>query len=174
MPFAVFLRAVNVGGANLCRPSIIAKQLAKFDVVNIGAVGTFVVRGSASETVLRAAIAKKLTFKCEIMIVPARQVIQLSAKDPFFGQPFGPGITRFASVLAKRPRTLPALPITFPVDADWLFKVIAIENRFVIGLYLRQMKAVGYLGKMEKLLGVPITTRNWNTNEKVLKVLRQG
>src|ERR1700746_499194 len=40
----VFLRAVNVGSANRCQPALIAKELAKFGVVNIGAVGTFVVR----------------------------------------------------------------------------------------------------------------------------------
>ena len=44
MPWVVFLRAVNVGGANRCRPAELAKQLAKFGVVNIGAVGTFLVR----------------------------------------------------------------------------------------------------------------------------------
>ena len=38
----VFLRVINVGGANRCRPAAIARQLARFDVVNIGAVGTFV------------------------------------------------------------------------------------------------------------------------------------
>jgi len=74
MPSVVFLRAVNVGGANTCRPALIAKQLAKFGVVNIGAVGTFVVREDVSESALRAAIAKKLPFKCEIMICPARDI----------------------------------------------------------------------------------------------------
>jgi len=44
MKWVVFLRGVNVGGANRCQPAAIAKQLAKFGVVNIGAVGTFVVR----------------------------------------------------------------------------------------------------------------------------------
>src|SRR6476620_3148066 len=62
----VFLRAVNVGGANRCQPALIAKQLSKFGVVNIGAVGTFVVRENVSESVLRAAIIQKLQFKCEI------------------------------------------------------------------------------------------------------------
>ena len=66
MRWLVFLRAVNVGGANRCQPALIAKELAKFGVVNIGAVGTFVVREDLSESVLRAAIAKKLPFKCEI------------------------------------------------------------------------------------------------------------
>jgi uncharacterized protein (DUF1697 family) len=42
MHWVVFLRAVNVGGTNRCQPALIAKQLAKFDIVNIGAVGTFV------------------------------------------------------------------------------------------------------------------------------------
>jgi uncharacterized protein (DUF1697 family) len=35
------------------------------------------------------------------------------------------------------------------------------------------MKAISYLGKIEKQLGAPVTTRNWNTIEKVAKILRQ-
>jgi uncharacterized protein (DUF1697 family) len=35
------------------------------------------------------------------------------------------------------------------------------------------MKAISYLGKIEKLLAVPATTRNWNTIEKVARILRQ-
>jgi hypothetical protein len=35
------------------------------------------------------------------------------------------------------------------------------------------MKAISYLGQIEKLLGVPVTTRNWNTIEKIVKTLRQ-
>ena len=178
MPSVVFLRAVNVGGTNRCQPALIAKELAQFGVVNIGAVGTFVVREDVSESALRAAIAKKLPFKCEIMICPARDIIKLSSKDPFSHEPpvrlgpSGPNITRFVSVLHKRPRTLPALPFSLPSDDDWLLKIIAIENRFVLGLYRREMKVIGYLSKIEKLLGVPATTRNWNTIEKVVKILR--
>ena len=36
------------------------------------------------------------------------------------------------------------------------------------------MKAISYLGKIEKLLGVPTTTRNWNTIEKVTKILQDS
>ena len=172
MPCVVFLRAVNVGRANRCQPAAIAKQLSKFGVVNIGAVGTFVVRKNVSQSTLRAAIAKKLPFKSEIMICPAHDIITLASKDPFSRQPSGPNITRFVNILAKRLPSLPSLPISLPSDGDWLLKVIAIENRFVLGLYRRQMKAISYLGKIEKLLGVPATNRNWNTIEKVAKILR--
>jgi len=174
MRWVVFLRAVNVGGANRCRPALIAKQLAKFGVLNLGAVGTFVVREDVSESTLRAAIAKKLPFKCEIMICPARDIIKLSSKDSFSRQPSGPNITRFVSVLAKRPRALPPVPLSLPADDDWLLKIVAIQDRFVLGLYRRQMKTISYLGKIEKHLGVPVTTRNWNTIEKVAKILQQG
>ena len=173
MRWVVFLRAVNVGKANRCQPALIAKQLAKFGVVNIGAVGTFVVREDVRESALRAAIARKLPFKCEIMICPARDVIKLTSKDPFARQPSGLDITRFVNVLAKRIRRPPPLPLSLPSDDDWLVKIIAIQDRFVLGLYRRQMRAITYLGKIEKQFGVPVTTRNWNTIEKVAKILSQ-
>jgi uncharacterized protein (DUF1697 family) len=167
----VFLRGVNVGKANRCQPAVIARQLSKLGLINIGAVGTFVVRQNVSESALRAAIANKLPFKCEIMICPARDIIKLTSKDPFSGQPSGPDITRFVSVAARRLQALPPVPLSLPSDGDWLLKIIAIQNRFVLGLYRRQMKAISYLGKMEKLVGVPLTTRNWNTIEKIAKIL---
>lgn len=172
MSSVVFLRAVNVGGANRCRPAAIAKELAKFDVVNIGAVGTFVVREDVSESTLRAAIARQLPFKIEIMISPARDILKLASKDPFANEPSGPNFIRFANVLHKPLRKRPPLPLCLPSDDDWLAKVIAIQGRFVLGIYRREMKAISYLGKLEKQLGVPATNRNWNTIEKVVQVLR--
>ena len=171
MRWVVFLRAVNVGTANRCQPAQIARELAKFGFINIGAVGTFVVREDVSEPVLRNAIAKKLPFKCEIMICPAREIIKLASKDPFARQPAGPNITRFVNVLAKQLPSPPPLPVSLPSADDWLLKIIAIEGRFVLGLYRREMKAISYLGKVEKLLGVPATNRNWNTIKKVAELL---
>ena len=173
MQWVVFLRAVNVGGANRCQPAAIAKQLAKFGVVNVGAVGTFVVREDVNESTLRAAFARRLPFKCEIMICPARDIIKLTSKNPFARQPSGENITRFVNVLAKRLNSPPSIPLSLPSNDNWLLKIIAVQDRFVLGLYRRQMQAISYLGKIEKLLGVPATTRSWNTIEKVAEILRQ-
>ena len=82
MPSVVFLRAINFGGTNRCRPALIAKELAKFDVVNIGAVGTFVVREDVNESTLRTVVAKKLPFKCEITICPAKLIVDLAKENP--------------------------------------------------------------------------------------------
>ena len=172
MSSVVFLRAVNVGTANRCRPAEIAKKLAKFDVVNVGAVGTFIVRKDVSESTLRAAIARQLPFKIEIMICPARDLLKLAATDPFAKQPSGPNVIRFVNVLHKPLRKRPSLPVSLPSDDEWVAKIIAIQGRFVVGIYRREMKALGYLGKLEKQLGVPATNRNWNTIEKIVNVLK--
>jgi len=171
MRWVVFLRGVNVGKANRCQPAVIARQLSKLGLINIGAVGTFVVREDVSESALRTAIAKRLPFKCEIMICHARDIVKLASKDPLADQPSDPNITRFVNVLAKQLPSPPALPLCLPSNDDWLLKIVAIENLFVLGLYRRQMKAISYLVKIEKLLGVPATTRNWNTIQKVAKIL---
>jgi uncharacterized protein (DUF1697 family) len=172
MSSVVFLRAVNVGTANRCRPAEIAKKLAKFDVVNIGAVGTFVVRKDVSESTLRTAFARQLSFKTEIMISPARDLMKLAAKNPFAKEPSGPNVIRFVNVMHQPLRKPPALPLCLPSDAEWVAKIIAIQGRFVLGTYRREMKAISYLGKLEKQLGVPATNRNWNTIEKVVEILK--
>ncbi len=41
MAAVVFIRGVNVGGHRPFRPAAFAKELSAFDVVNIGAAGTF-------------------------------------------------------------------------------------------------------------------------------------
>jgi uncharacterized protein (DUF1697 family) len=171
MRWVVFLRGVNVGKGNRCQPAVIARQLSKLGVINIGAVGTFVVSKNVSESSLRAAMAKKLPFTCEIMICPARDIIELASTDPFAEHASGPDVTRFVNVLAKRLADPPVLPICLPSKNDWLLKIVAIQNKFVVGLYRRQMKAISYLGKIEKLLGVPATNRNWNTIQKIAKIL---
>lgn len=171
MAFVVFLRAVNVGGANVCRPAQLAKQLYKFGAINIGAAGTFVVRGNVNESDLRFAIARKLHFKCEIMICPAGDVLKLWTSDPFADEARGAGVTRFVSVVARRLRSKPELPLSLPSRTGWLLKVIDIRGRFVLGVYKREIKAISYLSQLEKQLGVATTTRSWNTVEKIAELL---
>jgi hypothetical protein len=46
------------------------------------------------------------------------------------------------------------------------------EGQFVFGMYRRHMKTIGYLGQIDKLFGVPVTIRNWNTIAAVVRVLK--
>ncbi len=170
----VFLRGVNVGGHRTFRPTTLAGQLKHLGAVNIGAAGTFVIRQHVTRPQLRAELSRRLPFASEIVICQAEEILALISKNHFADQPVRPDIVRFVSVLSKLPRSLPATPMTLPSRGRWLVKILAREKRFVLGLYRRQMKVITYLGALDRLFGVPVTTRNWNTITAIAKVLGQG
>ena len=172
MSLVVFLRGVNVGGHKTFRPSILAQQLKRYDAVNIGAAGTFVIRKPVNRAELRAELRRRLPFETEIMICAGQDLIAMAARDPFRNEPVRSDVVRFVSVLAKRPRVLPSLPFSLPTDGDWLMKILATDNKFIFGVYRRHMKTIRYLGLMDKLFGVPVTTRNWSTFTAISKVLK--
>jgi uncharacterized protein (DUF1697 family) len=172
MALVVFLRGVNVGGHKTFQPSVLARDLADYHVVNVGAAGTFVVRKPISQTKLRAELLRRLPFEPRIMICPGRDILSLASEDPFPAQPSGPEIVRFVSILAKRPRVLPDIPLSLPVDDDWLVRLIAVRGRFALGVYRRSMRTITLLGQLEKRVGVPATIRNWNTINAIVKVLK--
>jgi uncharacterized protein (DUF1697 family) len=172
MALVVFLRGVNVGGHRSFRPSILARELSKYDVVNVGAAGTFVVRKPGSRAKFRAELLKKLPFEAEVMLCDGRDLIRLEMENPFGAERSRPDIVRFVSILSKAGRVRPSIPITLPPGGEWFVRVIGSTNRFVFGVYRRHMKTIAYLGQIDKLVGAPVTTRNWNTINAVVRVLK--
>jgi uncharacterized protein (DUF1697 family) len=171
MALVVLLRGVNVGGHRTFRPATLAEQLKHLDAVNIGAAGTFVIRRPVTRAQLRAELARRLPFDTEITICQGREIIRLMSQNHFADQPVRRDIVRFVSVLSKRPRSTPPTPRSFPSNGKWLLKILARDNRFVFGIYRRHMKVISYLGAFDRLFGVPVTTRNWNTITAIAKAL---
>jgi uncharacterized protein (DUF1697 family) len=171
MALVVLLRGVNVGGHRRFRPAVLATQLRHLGAVNIGAAGTFVIRGSVSQARLRAALAARLPFDTEVVIFQGRDITRLMAHNPFADEPMRRGTVRFVSVLSKRARAEPRIPMTLPPKGRWLLRILARDGRFVFGLYRRHMKVIGYLGAFDRFFGVPVTTRNWTTMTTLARVL---
>jgi uncharacterized protein (DUF1697 family) len=172
MALIVFLRGINVGGHRTFRPSILARELSKYDVVNVGAAGTFVVRKPGSRAKFRAELLRKLPVEAEVVLCDGRDLIRLQMENPFGTEPSRPDIVRFVSILSKAGRVRPSIPITLPPGREWLVRVIAWTDRFVFGVYRRHMKTITYLGQIDKLFGVRATTRNWNTINAIVRVLK--
>jgi len=172
MALVVFLRGVNVGGHRTFRPSILARELSDYDVVSVGAAGTFVVRKPGSRAKFRAALLAKLPFETEAVLCDARDLLRLETENPFAAEAGSPDVVRFVSILAKAGGVRASLPVTFPAEGEWLVRVMAAQGQFVFGMYRRHMRTISYLGQIDKLYGVPATTRNWNTIIAVLRVLR--
>ena len=182
MRHVVLLRGVNVGGHRIFRPARLAEQLQHLGAVNIGAAGTFVIRNPVTQAQLRAELAERLPFDTDIMICPSREFAKLLSRDWFAGRPPRADIVRFVSVLSRAPRLSPRLPMTLPSRSvrtgppardQWLLRILARDGRFVIGEYRRQMKAIGYLGNLDRVFGSSATMRNWNTITAIAKALER-
>ena len=114
MALVVFLKGVNVGGHKTFRPSVMAREL-QLDAVSIGAAGTFVIRNPVTRTKLRAEMARRLPFDADVMMCQGSEILQLASADPFAGQPSGPKILHFVSVMAKRKAVFTAGACRHPV-----------------------------------------------------------
>jgi uncharacterized protein (DUF1697 family) len=172
MALIVFLRGVNVGGHRTFRPSVLARELSHYDVVNVGAAGTFVVRKPGSRAKFRAELLRKLPIEAKVMLCDSRDLVRLEIEHPFGTGPARPDIVRFVSILSKAGRVRASIPITLPPGREWLLRVIASKNRFVFGVYRRHMRTISYLGQIDKLFGTPATTRNWNTIIAIVRILK--
>ena len=171
MRWVVFLRGANVGKHNRFHPTILVQELAQFGLTNVGAVGTFVVRKDVSEASLRSALLGKLPFKCEVMICSAKAIVDLVRGNPFRDETGG-DIETYVTLMAKTPVNLPKLPIYAPNEQRWEVKLVRVVGTAVLSLRRRLRNGRFYPNEIiEKKFDVAATTRNWNTIEKVAKIL---
>ena len=173
MALVVLLRGVNVGGHRTFRPTVLAQRLHQFDVLNVGAAGTFVVRQPVRQAVLRAEVERLLPFDTQVMICPGNQFLRFVTSDPFAGLSIGPRIVAFVSVLAKHRQPSSPLPQRFPATGQWGLKIVGQQGRFVFGVYRREMRAISHLAQLDRLFGVPATTRSWTTMVTVARLLTE-
>jgi len=173
MALVVFLRGINVGGHRRFRPSVLAAELSGFDVVNVGAAGTLVVRRPGSRAKFRAELRRRLPFEAIVAMCEGRDLLRLVEENPFGGEPARGDVVRFVSVLARAGRAT-AVRCAIPGDGEWFVRVISAKGRLVCGEYRRHMKTIGYLGQIDRLFGAPATTRSWNTILAVARILKGG
>lgn len=164
MPHAIFLRAVNVGG-NTVRVKELADALS---LVNIQAAGTFVCTDDRKPAALQKAIGKAIGFPTEVIVCPEAELRAAMAKmeKP---APIA-GAKRFVTLLAKEGKA--TLPIERP-EGEWEVRVVAIHGPYVLShdRKLGERRRFYPNEVIEKALGVPGTTRGWDTMLKVLEKL---
>ena len=74
--------------------------------------------------------------------------------------------------MSKPPASLPKLPIYAPEQRKWEVKVVRITGLCALSLWRRLKENALYPNQViEKHFGVATTTRNWNTIEKIAKIL---
>lgn len=172
MALIVFLRGINVGGHRAFRPAALARELGSYDVVNVGAAGTLVVRKPGLRVKFLAELRRRLPFEATIAFCDSRDLIHLERHNPFGTEPLPADVVQFVSILSKAGRRKVSLPIVLPEAGEWLARIMGSNNRLVYGLYRRRMKTIGCLSQIDRLFGAPATTRSWSTILSVLRTLQ--
>jgi hypothetical protein len=151
---------------------MLAKKLGAYDVVSVGAAGTFVVRKPGSHATFLAELRRKLPFKTAVAACDGSDLIRLEMENPFGAEPLRPDHVRFLSILSKPGSGEASVPIEIPGTGEWIVRIIGSKDRFVFGVYRRHMKTIDYLGQIDRLFGAPAATRSWNTILSVLLIIR--
>ena len=174
MALVVFFRGINVGGHRRFRPSALASELSAYDVVNVGAAGTFVVRKPGPRARFIAEVRRKAPFETSVAFCDGNELLSLEMENPFGTEPPARDVIRFVSILSKPARRKVSLPMSLPENGEWFVRIVGSKNRLIYGLYRRHMKTIGYLGEIDALFGASATTRSWSTILSVLRILKSG
>ena len=159
----MFLRGVNIGGHRVFRPSELPARVPELGLLSIGAAGTFIVRERVPRSTVRSVLKQQLPFAAAIVICDGAQIRRLALQDPLAAYAKRRDTTRFVSILGGRPDAEPLLPLEWGVGRRWLVRLVGRTESFVLGVYRRDMRTIGYLGRVDRLFEVPLTTRSWNT-----------
>jgi uncharacterized protein (DUF1697 family) len=160
MALVAFLRGVNVGGNRKFSPKELCEKMG---MINIGAAGTFVARARLVVSALRDEIAKRLSFRTDILIVEGKEIVEMVKKDPF--KKAEADTTRYVTILSAPPPrgVVPRLPVLVPDGDAWEAKLIGVSGRFAFSVHRRGPRGIAYPTEALKKLAETATTRNFTT-----------
>ncbi|MBV8882232.1 MAG: DUF1697 domain-containing protein [Planctomycetaceae bacterium] len=112
------------------------------------------------ETALQAQLGR-----CFLTIVrPIDALRRLLASQPYRAQRLGPGSKRVVTFLLRKPVPSPRLPI----ELDGA-RILLVRGTEAFSVYLPCPRGPVFMALIEKTFGKDITTRTWETIEKVTK-----
>lgn len=168
MTLVVLLRGANLGSRRFS-PKAVADALADLDVVNVGAAGTFVVRGRVAERTLRARIQAELPWEdAEMVVLKEAEVRDALAAGGRVEVP--EGAKRFGLALPDAPPAGLALPLeALAKDGRWGLRYEVLRGRVAIGVRRRFDETGPYSTRqVDQALGSDRgTMRDWTTWEKI-------
>ncbi len=173
--YAAFLRGINVGGVTVKMD----KLKKTFEAIGFTNVKTLLASGnvlftapSASESTLAQKIEKKLetAFGREIgvLVRKVEELQRLADADPFARIKVTLQTRLYVTFLAEKPKSSLKIPYESP---DKNFKIIRATGSEVCSVLTLSpnSRTVDLMSILEKEFGRKVTTRNWNTINKILK-----
>jgi uncharacterized protein (DUF1697 family) len=174
--YIAFLRGINVGGNNKVAMEDVKKAFAllKFEnVKTILASGNIIFTAPKHTNI---ALGRKISaslfdlLKCEIEVVIRSfdEIKSLADAQPFKKVKITPDTRLYVTFLAEPPKTQLTAPWTSPEKDLKILTVSASEIVSVVTVNPSR-NSTDAMAFIEKQCGRKVTTRNWNTIEKILK-----
>src|SRR5215218_7256138 len=174
--YIALLRGINVGGTNVLPMKDLVSLLENIGSQN---VKTHIQSGNAvfqSEeenasllsNKIRATIKKSYGFEPQVLLLEPEEIERAVESNPFPEAESEPK-TLHVHFLASMPKN---------PDLDALKSIESERERFVLKdgvLYLHAPDGIGrskLAANAEKLLGVPVTSRNWRTVRKIMDMAK--
>lgn len=174
--YIALFRGINVGGNNKLPMKALRDLLEKLGYEN---VATYIQSGNAVfttgddrssiEATIAGAIEKQFGFKPRVLILTQDEMQEAASANPFPGGEDDPSRLHL-SFLTENPET---------PDLQKLEDFKADSERFALWdhvFYLYAPDGIGrskLAGSIEKALGVPATSRNWRTVQKIMAMAKK-
>lgn len=175
--YAAFLRGINVGGHHKVPMAELKKEMAALGFSEVETLlnsGNVIFSAPATEiNSLEETIASRLEatfgFPVPVLVKEGGELIRLQSNDPFREIEITDVTRLYVSFLKLHPQEI-ELPW---ISEDQSFRIISVDDRIVCSvLDLSGVGTVKGMDFLEKIFGKNITTRNWNTIEKMVGRLK--
>lgn len=175
--YVALLRGINVGGYHKVPMAELRKEMAELGFKNVETLlnsGNVIFDGPSNKTVdLDTEIANHLEdifgFPIPVLIRKAERIKELIENDPFENIEVTKDIRLYITFLKEKPEKTIAPPW---ISEDESYRIIDIQDRAVSSvLDLSVSKTTDAMNSLGKFFGDSITTRNWNTLNRIAKKL---
>ncbi len=171
--YVAFLRGINVGGKTI-KMDLLRKTLEASGFENVKTLlarGKVVFEAKKNETAkikseIEAQIKKAFSLDVRIILRNAKEIQSLLKSDPFKGIKVTPQTRLYVTFLSDEPKYKPSLPHRY-LDGD--YEILQVTGNQVISVVTLSPEhgTTDAMAILEKEFGANITTRNWNTIQKL-------
>ncbi|MFN3298898.1 MAG: DUF1697 domain-containing protein [Sediminibacterium sp.] len=168
-----FLRGINVGGHHKVPMADLKSILSNLGCENVKTIlnsGNVLFETKKKniaglERIIESALWENFGFAIPVILIPQNQISELVNDDPFAKVEIHKNIRLYVSFLKEPSTTKLKLPY---ISNDKAFTIIGVRDKFIVSvLDITTSNTPKGMEDLEKLFGKNITTRNWNTIQKI-------
>jgi uncharacterized protein (DUF1697 family) len=173
--YVALLRGINVGGNKKVPMADLKKMMEKMGYKNVKTLlnsGNAMFDATEKSTAalkkaFEAQFEKTFGFDSHTIIVPIADIETLLKKNPFKGIKVTPATRLYVTFISEKPKS--TLKIPYESD-DKLYRILSVSDSYICSvLTVTDTKNTTDAMKiLEKEYGKSLTTRNWNTVEKMV------